>query len=269
MMRFFSKQSIGCKLIGILSTVNLTVLLFVAGGLFLQQDGFSNDGAYLLLRQGKTVFLVFVLAFFVGLILSVVLVSFILKPVEHLFQSLGSSSSSSSSSGHDDVSLREKNAEDGFVSLRAQYDKMSRTLHEKQRALLASEARYERIAQGANDGLWDWDLKTDQIYFSARWQTLLGYEPGEIGDKPSEWFERIYPDDFLAVKNAISRYLQGETPYFEHVFRMQHKKGGCRWMMSRGVLVRDEDGTPAHMGGSQSDITSLKISESEATCVNR
>ncbi len=264
MMQFFSKRSLGCRLIWILSTVNLTVLLSVAGGLFLQQDGFSNDGASLLFRSGNTVFIVFALAFFIGLILSVVLIPFILKPVQHLVQSL----EISSSSGHDEGVLREKNAEDTLISLRARCEKMSQALHEKESALLASEARYERIAQGANDGLWDWDLKTDQIYFSPRWQALLGYEPGEIGDKSSEWFERIYPDDFLAVKDAISRYLQGETPYFEHVFRMQHKKGGCRWMMSRGFLVRDEDGRPAHMGGSQSDITSFKISENVATCAN-
>ncbi|MEC4677772.1 MAG: PAS domain-containing protein [Nitrospirota bacterium] len=265
MMRFFSRRSLSCRLIGILSTVNLTVLLFAAGGLFLQQDGFSNDGgASLLFRPGNTVFIVFVIAFFIGLILSLGLAPFILKPVQHLVQSLGSPSSS----GNEDGSLREKNVEDALISLRVRCDEMTQALHEKECALLASEARYERIAQGANDGLWDWDLKTDQIYFSPRWQALLGYEPGEIGDKSSEWFERIYPDDFLAVKDAISRYLQGETPYFEHVFRMQHKKGGCRWMMSRGLLVRDEDGTPAHMGGSQSDITSLKISENVATCVH-
>ncbi|VAX27320.1 hypothetical protein MNBD_NITROSPIRAE01-1942 [hydrothermal vent metagenome] len=268
MIRIFSRRSLDCRLIGILSTVNITVLLIAAGGLFLQQDGFSSDGASLLFRPGNTVFIVFALAFFIGLILSLGLAPFVLKPVQHLAQSLGTPSTSLPSSGHDDGSLHEKNVEDALISLRARCDEMTQALHEKECALLASEARYERIAQGANDGLWDWDLKTDQIYFSPRWQALLGYEPGEIGDKSSEWFERIYPDDFLAVKDAISRYLQGETPYFEHVFRMQHKKGGCRWMMSRGLLVRDEDGTPAHMGGSQSDITSLKISENVATCVH-
>ncbi len=264
MMRFFSKRSLRCKLIGILTAVNLIVLIFVVGGFFLQQNWFSSGEVNFLFGPGNAVFIIFSAAFFVGLFLSTVLVSWISKPLEHLVQSCGPSSFF----GHHGGSLSEQNTEDEFVFLSVRYEEMRRALDEKALALQTSAARYERIAQGANDGLWDWDLKTDQIYFSPRWQALLGYEPGEIGDKPSEWFERIYPDDFLPLQNAISTYLQGETPRFEHVFRMQHKTGGFRWMMSRGVLVRDEEGTPVYIGGSQSDITSLKTNERAVHPVN-
>ena len=73
-----------------------------------------------------------------------------------------------------------------------------------QEALRESEARYALAARGTNDGLWDWDLRTDQIYFSPRWKAMLGYEDEEVGTSPEEWLGRVHPDDLPRVRAASS-----------------------------------------------------------------
>lgn len=130
-----------------------------------------------------------------------------------------------------------------------------------QEALRESEERYMLAVTGANDGLWDWDLKTNRIYFSPRWKSLLGYEPDEIGDDPDEWFERIHPDDVERVKLDISAHIHGVNTHFESEHRIQHKNSAFRWMLTRGCAVTGADGNAYRMAGSQTDITDRKIAE--------
>src|SRR5436853_7024461 len=80
-----------------------------------------------------------------------------------------------------------------------------------QEALRESEERYALAARGANDGLWDWDLEANTVYFSPRWKTMLGYEDGEIQDKPEEWLSRIHDADRERVKEEISAHQTGAT----------------------------------------------------------
>lgn len=125
-------------------------------------------------------------------------------------------------------------------------------------ALRESEERYALAARGASDGLWDWDLKTDKIYFSPRWKSMLGFGENEIGNSPDEWFNRIHLEDVEQVKAEIDAHLAGLTPHFESEHRMRHRDGTYRWMLSRGLAVRDEDGRTYRMAGSQTDITERK-----------
>ncbi len=134
----------------------------------------------------------------------------------------------------------------------------------KMNALLQqSEERYELAVRGANEGLWDWDLQTNQIYFSPRWKTLLGYEDAEISQQPEEWLGRVHIDDQDALKAAIFKHLKGETAYFEHEHRIQHHDGTYRWMLSRGIAVRDPEGNAYRMAGSQAEITERKQAEQQ------
>ena len=133
-------------------------------------------------------------------------------------------------------------------------------------ALRESQERYELAVQGAKDGLWDWDLRQDSIYFSPRWKSMLGFEEGEIGEDPAEWFDRVHPDDLPAVRLALSEHLTGRAPAFESEHRMLHASGGYRWVLTRGLAVRNAggngDGDAAYrMAGSQSDITARKAAE--------
>lgn len=130
-------------------------------------------------------------------------------------------------------------------------------------ALRQSEERYALAARGANDGLWDWDLKTDQIYFSPRWKSMLGYKEDEIGNSPDEWFNRVHPKDLEQLEAKITLHLNGLTPHFENEHRILHKNRMYRWMLIRGLAIRDASGKAYRMAGSQTDITERKVAEEQ------
>jgi diguanylate cyclase (GGDEF)-like protein/PAS domain S-box-containing protein len=126
-----------------------------------------------------------------------------------------------------------------------------------------SEERYALAMRGANDGLWDWNLREGLIYFSTRWKEMLGATEEQIGQLPEEWFKRVHPDDLIAVQSAIAAHRDGTTPHFEIEHRMLHADGGYRWMLSRGLTIRDESGAATRMAGSQTDITARKEAEEQ------
>jgi diguanylate cyclase (GGDEF)-like protein/PAS domain S-box-containing protein len=135
---------------------------------------------------------------------------------------------------------------------------------ERQRAaeaLRESEERYALALQGANDGVWDWDLKTGVVYYSPRWKAMLGYREEEIGDSKDEWLGRVYPGDRIGLEAGIRAHLRGEMPHFEHEHRILHKDGSYRWVLTRGLAVRDMAGQPCRMAGSQTDISDRKQAE--------
>ncbi|HTX41330.1 MAG TPA: EAL domain-containing protein [Acidobacteriaceae bacterium] len=122
-------------------------------------------------------------------------------------------------------------------------------------ALRRSEERYALAARGANDGLWDWNLETGEIYFSPRWREMLGLADGEIpGDRPG-WIALIHERDRAAFEKALDAHLSGASPAFECEYRMRREDGSCRWMSTRGLAVRNPAGIAVRMAGSQSDIT--------------
>lgn len=132
---------------------------------------------------------------------------------------------------------------------------------EAERALRASEERYALAASGANDGLWDWDLRSHRIYYSPRWKEMLGYGEEELGDSPEEWFTRIHRSDVERVQAAIKAHLEGHSANFEAEYRIRCRDGTFRWMLSRGLAVRDASGQAYRMAGSQTDITARKAAE--------
>ncbi len=121
-----------------------------------------------------------------------------------------------------------------------------------------NEERYFLAAMGSRDGLWDWNFLTHQIYLSPRWKMMLGYEEGEIGGSPEDWFGLIHPEDLPKFKKEIDRHLQGETPHFANEHRLRHKDGRYRWVLSRGLAIKDKKGQPTRMAGSLTDITRHK-----------
>jgi len=138
-----------------------------------------------------------------------------------------------------------------------------------QEALKESEERYALAARGSNDGLWDWSLSANVMYFSARWKAMLGYQEGEIGDRPEEWFDRIHDADRERVKKEIAAHQEGLTPHFESEHRVLHKDESFRWMLSRGVAIHDVSGNVLRMAGSQTDITEGKVSDPLTGLPNR
>ncbi|MCJ7481690.1 MAG: EAL domain-containing protein [Thermodesulfovibrionales bacterium] len=130
-------------------------------------------------------------------------------------------------------------------------------------ALQESKERYALAARGANDGLWDWNLKTNEIYFSSRWKSMLGFQDDEIEDRLQEWFHRVHPDDINKLKKDISDHLNEGTSHFKNEHRLLNKKEDYLWVLSRGLAVRDTDGSCIRMAGSLTDITGRKKTEEQ------
>ncbi len=135
--------------------------------------------------------------------------------------------------------------------------------HQAEEELRESQERYTVAVNGANDGIWDWNLKANQIYFSPRWKSIIGFEDSEIGHSPEEWFSRVHPEDLERVKFDVEAHLAGRTSCYENEHRMLHKDGTYRWVHSRGLALRNESGKIRRMAGSQTDITERKLSEAE------
>jgi len=127
--------------------------------------------------------------------------------------------------------------------------------------LAESEQRHALAMQGANDGLWDWDVRSDRLYFSPRWKQMLGYADPELGDARGEWLGRVHPDDRAALTQALDAHLTGASHHFEHEHRIQHRDGSYRWMLARGMAVRDGGGKAIRVVGSQTDVTDRKKAE--------
>ena len=128
--------------------------------------------------------------------------------------------------------------------------------------LRQTQERYELVAEASNDGLWDWNLNTDRIYYSPRWKKTLGFETDQISDRATEWFYRIHPDDRDRATVAFQDYIQGLTPTFELEHRLLHNDGTYRWILSRGACLSTADGQPWRMIGSNQDITECKQANS-------
>lgn len=144
------------------------------------------------------------------------------------------------------------------------YEQAQQEIAERKRveiALRESEERYALAVRGANDGVWDWNLKTNEIYYSPRWKAMLGYDEEELSATPREWLARIHPDDRTRVEQDLAAHIKNMTPHFESEFRILHKDRFYRWMLCRGVAVRDKDQRATRVAGSQTDITARKDAE--------
>ncbi len=125
-------------------------------------------------------------------------------------------------------------------------------------ALKQNEERYDLAMQGSNDGLWDWDLISNEVYFSPRWKQMLGYAEDELPNKLESWSENVYPEDLPRAMQAIEAYLQKKSPNYHAEFRMYHKNGTDVNILSRGSVVRDAEGRPLRIVGTHVDMTEQK-----------
>jgi len=119
--------------------------------------------------------------------------------------------------------------------------------------------RYALAVQGANDGLWDWQLDSDYVYYSLHWKALLGLDREQVAPVPGTWFERIHPEDRDRVTQDLDRHLRGDTARFEAEHRIRHHTGEWMWVLVRGMALRDARGVPTRIAGSLTDLTHRRV----------
>nr|CRH05330.1 putative Histidine kinase [Candidatus Magnetococcus massalia] len=140
----------------------------------------------------------------------------------------------------------------------AVYDDVS-DIKRAQEELRKSEERFAYAMQGANDGLWDWDILNQSLYYSPRWKSMLGYSEDELANDYESWSKNVHPEDVQRAEASIQHVLQHkEEGDYQCEFRMRHKAGHYIDILSRGFLIRDEAGNPSRMVGTHIDLTSRK-----------
>ncbi len=132
--------------------------------------------------------------------------------------------------------------------------------------LRQSEERYTLAAAAASDGLYDWDLVNNSIYYSPRWKAILGFSAKDITDSPSEWFKRVVPEDMIWLQATLEEQLNRSldpVKSFKIEYRIRDAGQAIRWMVCCGMTVRDDNGDVVRMIGSQADITDRKLAEQD------
>jgi diguanylate cyclase (GGDEF)-like protein/PAS domain S-box-containing protein len=127
-----------------------------------------------------------------------------------------------------------------------------------EQALRESEERYALAARGANDGLWDWNLTTGEVYLSERWREMVGLAGRVISSSPEEWFSRVHLSDLPQLKVDLAALTAGTRSHFPSEHRLRHAEGFFIWVLCRGIVVRDADGRALRIAGSMTDITARK-----------
>ena len=163
--------------------------------------------------------------------------------------------------GHDEIGAVSASLERVRDVLGKKRQQLAREIDERGRIEVAAretEERYALAVSGANDGLWEWNLKSGVAYFSPRWKSMLGYDGAEIGGMLDEWRLRIHPDDRARALAELDAHLEGRSPRYECEQRLRHRDGRYRWVLVRGAAILNAGGKPYRLVGLNTDINARK-----------
>ena len=130
-----------------------------------------------------------------------------------------------------------------------------------EQALRESEERWLLALKGANDGIWDWNFRTNEVFFSRRWKEMLGFSADEIGNTLEEWSKRVHPEDLERVNELMQAHFAQKTPFYSSEHRMLCQDGSYKWILDRGQALWDEAGNVIRIAGSHTDISERKQAE--------
>lgn len=132
-----------------------------------------------------------------------------------------------------------------------------------------SEERWKFALEGSGDGVFDWNVREDRVYFSPRWKMIIGYQDEELRNDSREWRGRIHPEDEERVMAALEAHLRGETSEYEVEYRLRCKDGSHKWVLARGLVIERSEGRPLRMLGTHSDISRRKAAEEQRMASER
>ena len=157
---------------------------------------------------------------------------------------------------------------DAFNAMLDELGRRTQTLEDANRALRASEARYQLAVRGSSAGLWDWDIAAGSMFYSPRFKALLGYTDEEFPDRPDSANGIIHPDDLPVMKAALRGHLRERLPY-QVECRLRDRSGTWRWFFVAGAALWDPAGQPYRMAGSVIEVTERKQAEQVLHDANR
>ena len=141
-----------------------------------------------------------------------------------------------------------------LLQLRAEREKVMTAMHE-------SEARLQQAVAAGQVGLWEWDLETEEVYYSSEWKRQIGYADHEIAATNEEWKSRVHPDDLPETLGKIQKYIERPVQNYTHEFRFRHKDGSYRWILVQASIIPASPGEHRRMLGAHVDITDRKRAE--------
>jgi two-component system sensor histidine kinase UhpB len=146
-------------------------------------------------------------------------------------------------------------------ALEERHLELERRMYKRTAQLEFTLGQLKLAVSASGTGLWNWNLRTNQLYFSPEWKRQIGYADREIGDTMEEWESRIHGEDRVRTMVAVHAYLATPDNTLECEYRMRHRDGTYRWILSRATAVLDDDGRSVLLQGSHVDITERKLAE--------
>ena len=126
---------------------------------------------------------------------------------------------------------------------------------------LYTQQTLELVLKASNEGIWDWDITLNRLYLSPRWLSIIGYQTSDFSANIHQWLSIVHPDDAERLRDIF--VFRTDNASFRVEYRMQHKRGHYIWVLTRGVVVRDNEGAPIRAAGSQTDISARKFVEQQ------
>lgn len=150
-----------------------------------------------------------------------------------------------------------------IYQMKRQIELRESELVQNNKELNSLKERLEFAIHGAQEGLWDWNLEMNEVYFSPRWKEMLGYGDDELSNSFDTWIALMHPDDVEKTKESVAISQQNADQFYENIHRLRHKNGSWVWILTRGQTIFNEEGKPIRMVGFHTDITTQKQLEQE------
>lgn len=146
-----------------------------------------------------------------------------------------------------------------ILAILISYFSLNKLVKKRTSELRASELRWKFALEGAKQGVWDWDIKNDIVFYSKQWKQMLGYQENEIENHYNEWAMRVHPEDLPKTKQDLEQHIEGKTPFYENLHRMKNKYGKYIWVLAKGMVVEhDKNGNATRLIGTQQDFSETK-----------